>query len=114
VREPSIEKLLIDQEQSWKSGNPFYVEVYLAQHSELRDNRDIFFELLLNEICHREAQGEKPDLEEYRRSFPAFQDELEGLFTLLAKSQPSDRTPSQGASRSTFIIARLSARRRHP
>src|SRR5438067_2364502 len=68
--------LRVDQYWRWQAGERVLAEVYLEQHAaRLTDLEDVL-ELIYGEYLLREELGEAPQVEEYRRRFPAYAERL--------------------------------------
>jgi serine/threonine protein kinase/Tfp pilus assembly protein PilF len=83
-----IASLLDDQTLRWLGGERVRVEDYLAADSNLADNPEALLDLIYNEVRLREEQGEVPELDEYRRRFPALADMLRLQFEVHQAMQP--------------------------
>jgi WD40 repeat protein len=68
--------LAVDQRERWQCGEPVPVETYLQDHPALREDPECAVELIYGEFLLREEQGERPELDEYRRRFPQYADRL--------------------------------------
>src|SRR5262249_3325281 len=67
---PLVERLLVQQRQSWTDGERTPVERYLQQHPALRDDAEAVLHLIFNEVILREQGGEAPTLQDYQVRFP--------------------------------------------
>jgi serine/threonine protein kinase len=85
-----IQALWSRQIEGWLRGKPLTVEALLAEHPGLQfDVR--FLELIWNEIALRQANGENPQLDDYRRRFPQFERQLQAGAT--RPDVKADRVP---------------------
>ncbi len=75
-----VERLRDEMRQSWRRGERLWVEDYLTLHPELRNDDETLLDFLYAEFCIREALGDNPRPDEYRRRFPHLQAPLEALF----------------------------------
>jgi serine/threonine protein kinase/Flp pilus assembly protein TadD len=84
VEEPALPDLLellrLEQQECWRRGDRVIVEAYFARHPKLRADETSVLHLVYNEVLLREAEGERPQLEEYVRRFPQLAGKLSPLF----------------------------------
>jgi serine/threonine protein kinase/formylglycine-generating enzyme required for sulfatase activity len=84
VEEPAlpdmVELLRLEQQECWRRGDRVIVEAYFARHPKLRADETSVLHLVYNEVLLREAEGERPQLEEYVRRFPQLAGKLSPLF----------------------------------
>src|SRR3954447_26165950 len=74
--------LYVDQHQRWQRGERILVETYLHQHPRLQSDEEGVIDLIFSELVLREAQGEKPYLEEYLHRFQGYETQLRQQFAL--------------------------------
>lgn len=84
------EFLRADQEQRWLRGAGLPVEIYLGRLPALREQADLFADLIYNEVLLREEGGDVPQVEEYLRRLPRYAAEIQRLF----QAHQILRTPS--------------------
>ena len=77
-----LTRLLLDQSNRWRRGQPLAVEGYLEQHPSLNDDPEQVLDLISNEIYLRSTRKEEPRLDEYRRRFPHLADQIALQFEL--------------------------------
>src|SRR5262249_41562173 len=97
--QPILERLLDDQRERCRRGEPFAVETYLEQQPSLRAEPEAILDLIYNEMMLRESHGEKPQLEEYLRRFPALTEQLQPQFEVESALQ------EQGAQQADRLAA---------
>jgi tetratricopeptide (TPR) repeat protein/tRNA A-37 threonylcarbamoyl transferase component Bud32 len=73
---PLVTLLMKHQRRAWRRGERAPVEIYLAQHPELRSETEVVLDLIYNEIMLREEVGESAPLDDYVRRFPELAAEL--------------------------------------
>ncbi len=71
-----VELVHTDLEYQLKSNEPIRVEKYFSAFPELESNRDVALELVLAELELRRREYPDFPLDEYRRRFPQFADEI--------------------------------------
>jgi WD40 repeat protein len=82
-------RLLRDQSERWRRGQPITVEALLKQHPQLNENEEAILDLISNEIFLRSRRGDRFDLDEYRRRFPRLAMQIELQFQLHRAVGPS-------------------------
>ena len=105
---------VIDFSRLWQTGQVRSVEDYLARQYPDGLRVEDLLDLIQQEVLLREARGEAPDPEEYRRRFPAHADQVGALFAVnhLLSRPPCGRRP--GPPRGPGLRGRRAARpRRH-
>jgi WD40 repeat protein len=93
--------LRIDQRERWLGGERVPLEDYLELHAPLRDDPELFLDLVYGEFLLREQLGEDPDLNEYAGRFPTLAEELRlqiEVHRLVAPGKPT--TPMNDRVRS--------------
>src|ERR1051326_1796447 len=73
-----VDQLCDAYESAWQRGARPQIRTFLEQGDPAYGAR-LFRELLLVELEYRRNQGECPTLDEYRRDFPDFAEEIEGV-----------------------------------
>jgi formylglycine-generating enzyme required for sulfatase activity len=100
--------LLAHQRRYWQAGQRPLAERYGEQLPELRDNDELFLDLIWSEFLLREELGEAPSLAEYQQRFPHFATALACQFDLhraLAASLPLLANTPASASPPTRVAA---------
>jgi WD40 repeat protein/tRNA A-37 threonylcarbamoyl transferase component Bud32 len=82
-------RLLRDQSERWRRGQPVTVEVLLKHHPALARDEEAILDLISNEIFLRSGRGDRLDLDEYRRRFPRLAMQIELQFQLHQAVAPS-------------------------
>jgi WD40 repeat protein/tRNA A-37 threonylcarbamoyl transferase component Bud32 len=80
-----LQLLLGKQRQDWERGERVPVEQYLERARAAGESwldEDGVLDLLYNEIVLREEHGDHPNIDEYRRRFPEYADQLEWQFAV--------------------------------
>ncbi|HLW64003.1 MAG TPA: FHA domain-containing serine/threonine-protein kinase [Gemmataceae bacterium] len=65
-----LTQVLADQKQRWAKCDYVIVEEYQIRHPQLLADSECLLDLIYNEICLREAAGDRVELAEYQRRFP--------------------------------------------
>jgi WD40 repeat protein len=75
-------RLLAEQRDGWRAGNPVAVEALIARFDALRGDDEAVLQLIFHEIVLREERGEDPRLEEFQLRFPHLAGPLKLQFSL--------------------------------
>src|SRR5262249_11723103 len=100
--QPILERLLEDQRDRCRRGEPFVVETYLEQQPSLRADPEAILDLIYNEMMLRESRGEKPGLDEYLRRFPSLADQLQMQFEVESALQAEGDGHADGLAADTW------------
>jgi tetratricopeptide (TPR) repeat protein/predicted Ser/Thr protein kinase len=95
-----LSQLQADQRARWQQGDRVRVEVYLAEHPQLRANPEAVLDLIYGEVVLRQQQGERPELAEYLERFGELDSSLRLLFEVeqaLEQFPQLPDTPTAGA-----------------
>jgi serine/threonine-protein kinase len=85
-----------DQDARWRRAERPLAETYLEKLPALRDDENLALDLIYSEVLLREAQGEKPRLEEYAQRFPHYADLLARQFAVHQLLNASNSIGSPG------------------
>src|SRR6185312_14303442 len=91
------EALLVDQQQRWKCGQRIPAAAYLQGYPALQADGELALDLIWSEFLLREDLGERPDLEEYLRAYPAYGTALRRQHEVHRGLPPSRAAETTGA-----------------
>jgi serine/threonine protein kinase len=105
VTQELVQRILDDQRERCRRGEPFHVEGYLDQRPTLRGNGEAILDLIYHELMLRESRGETPTLEEYLGRFPEWAEQLKCQFEIERALEPDNltRTCQDPVSDETYL-----------